>query len=368
MKKILTILFAILIMASCKQETFEFELKCNFPDVKQDSIFLINPQNDVLSSVAVKNGKFTLKGRMKYEKFCYFMTKGNDSIPKKKTRIYIAKGKTEISGTLGAYPIYNVEKGKTAQKIYAYHKNPEYLKLRKELLAYRNKERTDEEKVTCYQLAIKIRKLNTSRDYHNWPETHPMHWYELAYYYFFKKDSTKFDETAAILKERFPNHPTNKELDALKLDLKKKSKKKQVIGTDYHNLILKNAQGKEVDLSEVLSKNKFVLLDFWASWCGPCRREFPYLRATYKRYKKKGFEIYSVSLDNEKKDWLKALGEEKTEWIDVVAGDKASKSQYKNNYHFISIPYNVLINSEGKIIGEKLKGDDLIQLLDKELN
>ncbi|MDN5781801.1 MAG: AhpC/TSA family protein, partial [Luteimonas sp.] len=93
------------------------------------------------------------------------------------------------------------------------------------------------------------------------------------------------------------------------------------VGRPYRDITATDVDGKPVRLSEVLARNKLVLLDFWASWCGPCRGEFPHLAKVYKEFHEHGFEIYAVSLDDEVDDWLKALREEQklngVPWINL---------------------------------------------------
>jgi peroxiredoxin len=120
---------------------------------------------------------------------------------------------------------------------------------------------------------------------------------------------------------------------------------------------------KPVSLSQF--KGKYVLVDFWASWCRPCRMENPNVVAAYQTYKDKNFTVLSVSLDQAKDNWLKAIAADKLTWTHV------SDLQYWSNavaklYGIQSIPANMLIGPDGKIIGKDLRGEELQQKL-KEL-
>ncbi|MES2374813.1 MAG: TlpA disulfide reductase family protein [Bacteroidota bacterium] len=105
-------------------------------------------------------------------------------------------------------------------------------------------------------------------------------------------------------------------------------------------------------------KGKYTLIDFWASWCGPCRAENPTVLAAYNHFKNRKFEVLSISMDVSKKDWLKAVSEDKLPWTQVC-DLKGSKSEVGKMYGIKAVPMNYLLDKEGKIIAKNLRGHAL---------
>jgi len=127
-------------------------------------------------------------------------------------------------------------------------------------------------------------------------------------------------------------------------------------GTEAPEINLPNPDGQNIALSSL--RGKVVLIDFWASWCGPCRGESPNMVKLYNKFKPKGFEIYSVSLDKDKAPWVKAIKDDKLNWTHV-SELKFWESEVVSLYKFEGIPFTVLIDKNGKVIAKGLRGDAL---------
>lgn len=130
-------------------------------------------------------------------------------------------------------------------------------------------------------------------------------------------------------------------------------------------IALKNPEGKVIRLSSL--RGKVVLIDFWASWCGPCRKENPNVVNMYKKYKDRGFTIYSVSLDKDPEAWKRAIKADGLAWPNHVSDLLEWKTPLLQTYGFNSIPYTVLVGKDGKILGTNLRGASLEQKLKEVL-
>jgi thiol-disulfide isomerase/thioredoxin len=139
-------------------------------------------------------------------------------------------------------------------------------------------------------------------------------------------------------------------------------------GKQFKEVIGQTQDGKELKLSDVIAKNKYTLLEMWASWCGPCRGEFPHLKKAYSHYHKKGFEIYALSLDTKEKAWFKALKEEDVPWVNVV-DYKGFDGDGPQKYGVRGIPSSFLIDQNGTIVasGQDVRGFGLDEKLEELL-
>lgn len=138
----------------------------------------------------------------------------------------------------------------------------------------------------------------------------------------------------------------------------------QAIGNMAPEITMNDVNGKPFSLSSL--KGKYVLVDFWASWCGPCRGENPNVVANYNKYKSKNFTILGVSLDEDKAAWLAAIKKDNLTWIHV-SDLKGWANAAAKQYGVESIPYNVLLDPQGKIIASELRDTDLGKKLEEVL-
>ena len=133
---------------------------------------------------------------------------------------------------------------------------------------------------------------------------------------------------------------------------------KTEVGQKFIDFAMNTPEGKEVKLSDFISQNKYTLIDFWASWCGPCRAEMPNVVAAYNAFKAKGFGIVGVSLDNNAEAWKKAIKDLNITWAQM-SDLKGWSCEGAKLYGVRAIPATVLVDQEGTIVARNLRGEEL---------
>ena len=159
------------------------------------------------------------------------------------------------------------------------------------------------------------------------------------------------DSLSGALKKEFHDNKYLVDFESILSDLKKNPP-----GSMAPDIKLATPEGKELSLSSF--RGKVVLVDFWASWCGPCRAENPAVVKMYEKYKRRGFEIYGVSLDDNIAAWKEATRKDGITWPQV-SDLKKWNSVVVGEYHIEAIPYSVLVGKDGKIIAKGLHGEEL---------
>lgn len=153
---------------------------------------------------------------------------------------------------------------------------------------------------------------------------------------------------------RYPDHDFVRHLDQKLVNV-------VLTGMEAPDIVMAGRDGKELKLSDL--RGKVVLIDFWASWCRPCRAENPNVVRIYNRYHDKGFEVFSVSLDNKREAWLQAIVSDGLVWENHVSDLRGWSSAAGRLYGISSIPATVLVDRDGKVLARNLRGEQLEQAL-----
>jgi len=173
------------------------------------------------------------------------------------------------------------------------------------------------------------------------------------------------EEVVGLLNDVLNKFPERTDIAGIRNSVESGIPKLKWVGKQAPEISLPDTEGRTVKLSSF--RGKYVLVDFWASWCGPCRRENPNVVQAYNQFKNKNFTILGVSLDRQKEAWEKAIVEDNLNWTHI-SDLKYWQSEVVPIYQVASIPFNVLVDPDGKVVAENLRGNALEQKLQQVLN
>ena len=214
----------------------------------------------------------------------------------------------------------------------------------------------DEEYLASVEARYEVLQKELKKDYIAFVNNNPNSFVSLMVIQELSHQDENPNEYSALLKKLHPEIQNSEDGKALAQQLQSQST--TAIGSVAPDFIQNDPNGKPVRLSDF--RGKYVLLDFWASWCGPCRRENPNIVKTYEQFNDKNFEILGISLDNpgRKQDWLNAIAKDQLTWPQV-SDLKGWQNAVAVQYMITSIPQNLLLNPEGVIIAKNLRGNQL---------
>jgi len=176
-----------------------------------------------------------------------------------------------------------------------------------------------------------------------------------------------FNEILTVLPKQYRSEPQMiDEINDRKISQEKNDKRLSLVGTKYHDFDLITPKNEKRKLSDYVSKTKYVFLDFWSSWCSPCIADIPYLKKVYEKYKSKGLEIISVSLDTSIDSWKKTLQRVDAPWVHL-SDLQGIPSELTKAYGVYGIPQAFLIDQNGTIIELDLRGESLGVVLERLL-
>lgn len=218
--------------------------------------------------------------------------------------------------------------------------------------------------MSLYSLIKTIQENKVNPEYlTNFTDTvkNPLVGYLAIHYMNMEESLPQYEKFAARLQKEMPSSNLTAEFAQRVQETKKTMT--VTTGSEAPDIKLNSPAGKSIALSDL--RGKVVLVDFWASWCMPCRRENPNVVKMYEKYKSKGFEVFSVSLDRAKEPWVKAIETDKLTWPNHVSDLQGWGSGAAGAWGVRSIPATFLLDKEGKIIGRNLRGDALEKKLEE---
>jgi peroxiredoxin len=358
MKKAIYLLFVAAIMASCAPKEPQFNITGKISGADSVTFILqkrVEGKTVKVDSAMSLNGEFKIKGgSVAFPERVSLMAKGKRS----GISFYLENAEIVITGNIDSMYLAKVTGSKT---------NDEFTSYQESLKPFNEKNKALNEEYKVAKVADDKTKMAEIE----------------------KKGEDIYNEQNAFTKEYLKSHtasyiaPTllsnlSYEMDAAEIetfinaldtniakvtiitDLKKRVDimKTVAIGQKAPDFTMNDVNDKPVALSSMFGKSKLLLVDFWAAWCGPCRGENPNVVKVWKEFNKAGFDVFGVSLDQKKEDWLKAIADDKLTWTHV------SDLQYWSNaaaklYAVNSIPANFLLDETGTIIAKNLRGDAL---------
>ncbi len=340
MKKLFTAALAVATLVSCAQQP-KYTISGQVEGV-DEYIYLVN-NDGVIDSAKVENGVFLFEGTVEEPSVVYVVNATNPRAASIGAVCFLEAGELIFAATeAGDYAI----SGTKSNDAYAAYNNAAQALMQE----YRNEATTDERRaaIEAEYEALGAAALDNNKD----NLFGVMQLQSEAY-------SRSATEMQALIAEFTPEMQQTAVMQKIQQMVDQKMRTEP--GQPYIDFAQADKDGNEVSLKSVLENpaNKYVLLDFWASWCGPCMAEVPHLKEAYDAYKGKGFEIFGVSLDNNREAWLKAVDEKGLNWLhvsDLLGWQNAAAAEYGVR----SIPSNYLIDcATGTIVATNLRGEEV---------
>ena len=333
MKKLIVMAAAAMMAVGCSNNGYVIEGQV--AGIEDQTIYLMNNQRENVDSTQIVAGAFKFEGVAEKPAQLYLATDHPFAI------VYVEKGAIAVSGSIEEPQTIAVT-GTPANDARA-----EYTKWQTTFMeSYRAA--TPEE-----QTAMEEDYYATIREY---VDQNAGNLFGVKLYL----SEMSYGATAAEMLEQVEKFSPEMQLteDVVTLKELATAKANVEVGKPFVEVVQPNMEGEAVALSSVVGEGKYVLLDFWASWCGPCMREVPYLLETYKEYKDKGFEIFGVSFDRDAEAWKKAVESKEMNWIHVSEVNYFD-NQAATDYAVRSIPSNFLIGPDGTIVAVNLRGEEV---------
>lgn len=335
MKKLLVILAAAATIISCAPKG-GYTITGNIRNLEGTSIELLDEYGDVINSATVNKGKFKMSGELT-EPMAAYLSDDMGVI----AMIFLENGKIRVESDQDSLSSIRVSGTLSNER------NSEFASERSAVVEryYKAADEEEREAILAEDEANALAVIDSNLD--NFFGLYMLT--EMTYGWSGQQTLDKLAQFAPEI-----------QATTLAADIRSKAEAQMRtdIGRQYTDVSLPDTEGSVRTVSSLIGPGKYVLIDFWASWCHPCMEEVPYLKAAYKKYSAKGFEIYGISSDRSNSDWLGAVEKHEMNWVQVIAsGDDGRKPL--EDYSVSTIPSNFLIGPDGTIIAKNLRGKEV---------
>jgi len=361
MRNWLLVLFAVLLGISCKPDKDAFIIQGKIEGLKTPYVYLIHPQEtgEKIDTLEVKNGVFRIKGKVTNPNV-YLLAFGPDYMP---LEIMLEPGKFEVSGKIEDADTWRVEGGQL-QKTYNRYMdlmipyNDRYTELYNQLTTAKLEGNAEEVENLSGQLDS-IKDIYYEKSY-QFVEEQPVSILSAKLISEILMSNPDVNRLQPVI-DKFDDHVRQSSFGQ-RIITTMTTIQKTAVGTVAPLFTMNDLEGNQISLEKY--KGKYVLVDFWASWCGPCRDENPRIVGIFNKFKGPKFDILGVSIDQNREKWKEAVVADQLAWTQVIDDSNVANKEYG----VVAIPANVLVDPQGVIVAKNLFGRKLEQKLAEVLN